>query len=243
MALDFDVDGRLLVVDRGGMRVSFGIPGEVFTTAILQAPVLRARLHGAHLVLLERGDRVRTMTEGGMAVGAVGVRPGASQLCFAASGSVIVGYGGDGCESHEVSVERLGASPATWSDDAFGPVFALTCDPGGSWVFDAESGLYLRPAAGRFEIAMRVALPSPARAAGRGPDGAVWVLLEPGDRLMRVRAGDAEPPIDLPSELRDVAVGLRHIWGIDAHGPVELTHLVPPPDGEGPHFGLPSCGT
>ena len=50
---------------------------------MLQAPVLRARLHGAHLVLLERGDRVRTMTEGGMAEKILSNAPDAREGFFA----------------------------------------------------------------------------------------------------------------------------------------------------------------
>jgi hypothetical protein len=228
-AIDVASNGRLLLIDHEGMRLCTGSLGEPPSCGTLHVKAKSAALLESHIILLEVGAKLHTLQPSGAPIGSVSVRKRASCLAVAPSGSVLVGYGPEGYAEHGVLVERLGSSPLTWSDSELGGVTALAADSGGVWVVHGTWAQRLRPVPGSFETAQTVTLPADARAATIGPDGALFVLLEPGDRMVRAFGDEPDPPVDLPAVLLDIAGGGGHLWGCGEPGLVELTDLVPPP--------------
>ena len=188
-----------------------------------------AALLESHIVLMEVGAKLHTLQPSGAPIGSVSIRTRASCLAVAPSGSVLVGYSPEGVAEHGVLVERLGSSPLTWSDPDWEGVTGLAADSGGVWVVHGTRAQRLRPVPGSFEAAQAVSLPADARAATIGPDGALFVLLEPGDRMVRAFGSEIDAPVDAPTALMDIAGGGGRLWGCGESGLVELTDLVPPP--------------
>ena len=242
-AIDVAPNGRMLLLDHEGKRLCTGQPGEPPSCGTLHVRAKSAALLESHILLLEEGAKLHTLHPGGAPLGAVSIRPRASALAVAPSGSVLVGYSPEGFVEHGVLVERLGSAPLTWSDPTFDGVTALAADSGGVWVVHGERALRLRPVPGAFEAAQAVTLPAAARAATIGPDGALFVLLEPGDSLVRVFGTEVDAPTALPDVLLDIAGGGGRLWGCGEPGLVELTELVPPPEAGGRLGPPPACAS
>ena len=116
------------------------------------------------------------------------------------------------------------------------PGGALAVEPGGVWIAGESKALRLRPGREGYMTLEERALPSAARAAGIGPDGALCVLLDAGRTLL---VGAAT--IELDEELTDIARDGGRLLGAGPDGVVDLTEHVPRPVGDGPAFNLPSC--
>ncbi|MGH7162493.1 MAG: hypothetical protein ACREID_03330, partial [Planctomycetota bacterium] len=87
----------------------------------------------------------------------------------------------------------------------------------------------LRPTSSGFSVREVVPLPAPPRSAAIGPDGALYVLLEPGEAVVRRFAGSPEPPRVLPEPATELARVGAELWSCGPRGLRDLTHLVPPP--------------
>ena len=226
-AVDIAPNGKLLVLDREGLRFGTGMPGEAPSCCILHVRAKDAVFLDAHIVFLDEEDRVHTLQMSSTPIGSIPVRQGATCIGVAASGSVLIGYA-PGC-AHGVQLERLGSAPLTWSHLEFRGVSAIACDSGGVWILHERIAWRMRPKPGAVERTHAVELPAPVRSAATGPEGALFVLLEPGDALVRVFGDrqDAVQPLEAP--LLDIGGGANRLVGCNESGLVDLTGLVPPP--------------
>lgn len=211
LSVDISDNGRIAVLDRGGVRLILsGRDPEA-----LDRPARACRFFEEHPLLLFDDGLLKTATgerRGGAAP---------SDFAVAPSGSVYVIAGG--------MLERVGESPLKY--EIGGTVLATAS--GGVWVC-GERAVLLRPVRSGLEVREQHELPSPARAAAVGPDGALYVLLDGG--LWR-----EDDVIALDERLVDIAAAPGVLMGCGPSGVVDLTHLVPPPDGGGPRFELPAC--
>ena len=201
-------DGRRLFL--GGAE--FELPGEATHLAF----------SGEVLALLYSDGTLRSIDAGGKKVGELRGPPGALDLAVTPSGGVLLSY--------PDRLVRLGAREERFSFSGG----ALAVDPGGVWIAGEERAVRLRPERGGYETVSELELPAPARAATQGPDGSLYLLLEPGTRLLGPRA------VDLDGELSDLTRGPGRLLGAGAGGVLDLTSLVPAP-GDGPQFLMPSC--
>ena len=201
-------DGRRLVLG----DAEFELPGEATHLAFFDEV----------LGVLYADGALRSIDSAGKKVGKLRGPPGALDLAVTPGGSVLLSY--------PDRLVRLGAR-----EERFGfSGGALAVESGGIWIAGDDRAVRLRPVKGGYKTLREIELPAPARAATIGPDGSLYLLLEPGDRLLGTRL------LDLDQELGDLTRGPGKLLGAGAGGVVDLTALCPAP-GEGPQFELPSC--
>jgi hypothetical protein len=233
VSFDLAADGRAAVLDRGGRRLLLdGVAHELAFVA------LRCRLLGASVLLLDADGALVTLRSDGAPAGRTMVPPGVVNVAVTPSGSVLVSR-----VDHRPLVERLGGNPDAFDDDALPGAPLLTPESGGVWIAGGAHALLLRPDERGFAVRARAALPGDARAGAIGPDGALYALLEPGDGLVRIRAGAVSERIALPSPATELARAGRRLWACGDDGLFECTDLVPRPDGDLAPPDLPACGT
>jgi hypothetical protein len=241
-ALDVAASGRVVVLDRGGRRLCF-LDGAGALDLGFEAR--RCRFRGEDLVLLGAAGDLVTLARDGAPLGAARVREGPLDLAVLPGGSVVVSYGRRG--GHGVTLERFGAVPLVLRDPALLDAACLAAESGGFWVAgtgaEAPTARAVRflPVPSGLEARAVVALPSPPRAAAVGPDGELYVLLEPGESLVRVHAGRAGPALRVPGPLHALARHGRRLLGCGPRGLEELTRLVPRPEGDLQPPALPPC--
>jgi len=233
LSLDVSPSGRMAVLDRGGRRLCFGREGQPSATHDIEFAALRCRFHGETVVLLGREGELRTVGKDGVTVGETRVRPGAVNLAVLRSGSVLVSYGRRGGQVHGVTLERLGPTPLVYTDPILLDATGLAVESGGFWLAGTGSAapaaraVRMRPVPAGLSERQVVALPAPPRAAAVGPDGALYVVLEPGESLVRVHDAQSGSVMRLPEPAHDLARRRRWLWSCGPRGLCDLTHLVP----------------
>jgi hypothetical protein len=221
-SLDFSAAGRLAVLDERGRRL--GLPEIVE----VDPPAFRCRFHGENVALLGADGLLRTLRPDGSPIGEMRLPVAATDLAVLASGSVLIG--------HQSGLVRLSESPLRHATPW--PVRAIAVESGAVWVLGDARALRLRPVATGYEPTDELELPAPARAASIGPDGALYAVLEPGDRLVSASGGDET----LPAPAADLARCGARLWICGPQGLFDVTGLlVPRPTDDGPRFDLPSC--
>jgi len=242
-------EGRVLVADRAGRPVLLH-HGADEARALFDGDgprALRVRFHGESAVVLADDDRVRTFDAKGKPIGSLPTRAAPAALGVTRSGGVVVGYARRGRQDHGVSFERFGTAAFVYRDSALLDATAIAVESGALWVAGtgaeapASRVLRLRAQPGGLLALQITPLPAPPRAAVVGPDGALYVLLEPGESIVRIHADRVGEAVRLEQPLADLARGERALLGCGPRGLADLTHLVPAPDGEGPAFSLPAC--
>ena len=211
LSVDISGSGCIAVLDQDGERIV--LSGRDPET--LDRPARACRFFDEHPLLLFDDGLLKTPTgerQGGA---------GPTDFAVAPSGSVYVIAAG--------VLERVGELPLRHAIEGT----ALATATGGVWVC-GERAVLLRPVRSGLDVHEEHDLPSPARAAAVGPDGALYVLLDGG----LWRDGDV---LKLDERLVDIAAAPGVLVGCGPSGFVDLTHLVPPPDDGGPRFDLPSC--
>jgi hypothetical protein len=213
----------------------------------LDFDAVRCRFRGEDLVVLGRGGELLSISPEGEMLGIVRVREGARDIAVLPGGSILVSYGRPGTERHGVTLERFGERPCVFRDPVLVDATCLAAESGGVWVLGTAAeeptwrGVRLRPVPTGFLAREVVALPGPPRSAAVGPDGALYVLLEPGEEIVRVD-GVVGPPIRLASPLLALARCERELVGFGAtEGLEDLTHLVPRPLRDAAPPPLPPC--
>jgi len=248
-AFDVADSGRVALLDRGGRRLCLLQHGadEAPFAHDLERAAFRVRFRDEDLVLLGRDAQLLRVGADGGVRGVARVRPGASDLAVLPSGSVAVSYDRDGIREHGVVLERLGGTPCALRDAGLLDATCLAVESGGLWVAgmaDAEPvarAVRVRPVPAGLEVREVVALPAPPRSLAIGPDGALFVLLEPGESLVRVHAGEVGAARDLASPLHALARHGRLLLGCGSRGVEDLSGFVPPPESDCPAPDLPSC--
>ena len=248
-SLDVSDKGWVCVVDRGGRRLSLGAADENPVSFPLGFRATRCRFVGANVALLGDDGLLATLAPDGAPVGETRVRDGAVNLAVSRGGSVFVSYSRRGSQDHGVTLERLGATPLQYTDPAILDGHCLAVESGALWLAGTGSespsarAVRLRPTAGGLSCTQTVGLPTPPRAAAVGPDGALWVVLEPGETITRVFKDRAEAPQRLPEPASELVRQGKRLFSCGPRGWCDLTHLVPRPDGSFPEPDLPGCST
>ncbi len=208
---------------------------------------LRCRFRGEDLVVLGPGSELLSVAADGKVRGKVRVREAALDVAVLKGGSIVVSYGRRGLERHGVTLERLGDAPCVFKDAALLDATCLAAESGAVWVLGTAAepptsrALRLRPVAHGLSAREVVPLPAPPRSAAVGPDGALYVLLEPGESFVRVDAGAASAPVRLPVPLHSLARHGRRLLGCGAKGIEDLSRFVPRPLADARRPELPPC--
>jgi hypothetical protein len=234
LSLDVSASGRMAVLDRGGGRLCFGRAGRPPTSHTVDFAASRCRFYAESVVLLGREGELRTVGKDGATIGETRVRAGAVNIAVLRGGSVLVSYGRRGGQEHGITLERLGPTPLVHRHATLLDATGLAVESGGFWlagtgsVAPAARAVRMRPVPSGLSERQVVALPAPPRAAAVGPDGALYVVLEPGESLVRVHDAHAGPVARLPEPAQDLARHRRRLWSCGPRGLCDLTHLVPP---------------
>ncbi len=233
-SFDFSAYGRLALLDRDGGRLRLSADDGVVCEVPGVSGGVRCRWRGGDLMLLSDGDRLLTLAIDGKLMASEAVHPGARDLAVSTEGNALVAYGGRTLERGHAVLERLGRSPGQFATDDLSEACALAPSTGGVWVGGtgpsrpAARILFLRPRAQRFDVRQTIPLPAPPRSAVVGPDGALFVLLEPGEAIVRIWHDEAEKPLRLPAPLVEIHRRKRQLWGVGPRGFLDLTGFVPP---------------
>ena len=223
-SLDFSETGVVAVLDETGRRLGIGA-----AVHDLDFAASCCRFHGENIALMGSG-RLRTLRADGSMIGEMHVPPEAADLALLPGGSVLVGTGR--------TLHRLGDAQVSHEERGLKKIRAIAVESGGVWVAGSERrAVRLRPVEGGYVVRDFLELPGEPCAAAIGPDGELYLVLEPGDRIVR----GVEEPRALPAVVTELARSGRGLWGCGPAGLVDLSALVPAPDGEGPAFDLPSC--
>ncbi|MHC4225353.1 MAG: hypothetical protein ACYSUN_15290, partial [Planctomycetota bacterium] len=182
-----------------------------------------------NLALLGSG-RLRTLLPNGEMIGEMHVPYAATDLALMPGGGVLVGVGR--------TLHRISGVPMAHEERGLEQIRAIAVESGGVWLVGTKSrAVRLRPVMNGYEVRDFRELPGEPRAATIGPDGELYLVLEPGDRLQR----GTEEPRSLPAVVRELARTGKQLWGCGPDGLLDLTPLVPEPGDDGPAFELPSC--
>lgn len=247
IAFDVSPSGRIAGLESGGRRLSLEGAGPP-RSVDLDFEALRVRFRGEDLVVLGRKSELLSLEADGKARGVVRVREGALDVAVLRGGSIVVSYGRRGSQRHGATLERFGDAPCVFKDEALLDASCLAAESGAVWVLGTAAeqptsrALRLRPVAGGLSAKEVVALPAPPRSAAVGPDGALYVLLEPGEAFVRVEAGVAGAPIRLPVPLHALGRHGRKLLGCGAKGIEDLSRFVARPAADARRPELPSCG-
>jgi len=233
LAFSVSESGTPACLDRGGARLWF--KGQ----RTLEAPARALAFHGETLAVLEEG-RVYSLDSAGAVLAVVPVPEHATSLAVSMGGGLLVGFGES---SHGRVLVRMGEHPLVLTKPAGFAVRAIAVDSSGFWIGGDGEVIGYRPTLGAVTQRARLTLEAAVRAMAVGPDGALYVLLADGRRLVRVRDGEARVAGKSDEELCGLARRGRALIGCGASGEVDLTRFVPhAPDGS-PHFEVPSCDT
>jgi len=237
ISFDVDANGRFVVLDQGGERLSLVPPGGEPSTIRGSFHAVRCRFLGDAVVVLGADGLVRTIRGDGSPVGEARVRAGAMNLAIARSGALLVAYGRRGVQDHGVVVERLAPSPASFRDAAVFEAGALAVESGGFWIAGtgapppAARALRLRPAGAALVVRASVALPAPPRTAAVGYDNALYVVLEPGESVVRVDGERADAARPLPEPAVEIGRAGKRLLSCGPRGFRDISELVPKPPG------------
>jgi len=235
--ISFDVSpsGRVAVLDQGGRRCSVGRRGERPFAVPGRFHAIRVRFYAEQIVLLGSEGLVLTLEPSGKPIGEARVRPGAANLAVTRSGGIVVTYGRRGSSDHGVTLERFGPSPLVYRDPTLLDAVAVAIESGGYWIAGTGSApppsraIRLRPTSSSLALRETVALPAPPRSIAVGPDGALFVLLEPGETLVRHFHERPDAPSHLPEPANEIGRFGQALWACGPRGLRELTRLVPRP--------------
>lgn len=242
IAFDVTPSGRVASIRRDGRTLSLDRAGET-RTVDLGFEAIRCRFRDEDLVVLGRQSELSSIAADGTKRGVARVREDARDIAVLPTGSVLVGYG----RRAGVTLERFGEAPCVFQEPAVVEVARLAAESGGAWLLGSAAeapvsrALRLRPVPGGYLVRESVALPAPPRAATIGPDGALYVLLEPGASLLRVEAGHAGDPVWLPGRLHDLGRHGKRLLGCGDEGIVDLSRYVPHAVAERHPPELPPC--
>jgi hypothetical protein len=240
-AFDIAPSGRVVTLD--GRRIS--VEGHALE---IDFEAARCRFRGEDLVVLGRKSELLSVASDGKSRGVLRVRDGALDVAVLRGGSVVISYGRRGSQRHGVTLERIGDAPCVFKDPELLDATCLAPESGGVWVLGTAAepptcrALRLRPVAQGFAAREVVALPAPPRSAAVGPDGALFVLLEPGESLVRVDGGAAGAAVRLQGPLHALARHGRKLLGLGARGVEDLSRLVAKPLRDAAPPPLPPCG-
>jgi len=246
IAFDVAPSGRVAALGSDGFTLSLDCEGET-RELDLDFAALRCRFRGEDLVVLGRGSELLSLAGDGAKRGQARVREDARDVAVLPGGSILVGYGRRGADRHGVLLERFGDAPSVFADPGMLDLTCLATESGGVWVLGTAQepptcrAERLRPAAKGFTRKEVVALPAPPRAAAIGPDGALYVLLEPGESLVRVDLGAAGAVIRVGTPLHGLARHGKRLLGCGAKGVEDLSGLLPRPPAERHPPALPPC--
>lgn len=235
VSFDVDASGRFVVLDAGGERLSLVRPGDAPRALRGGFRGNRCRFLGEGIVVLCADGLLRTLREDGAAVGEARVRAGAANLAVARSGALLVSYGRRGVAEHGIVLERFGEAPLSLPEGPLLEANALAVESGGFWIagtgaaVPASRALRLRPAPSGFAIRATVGLPAPPRTAAVGVDNALYVVLEPGESVVRVDGERAEAPRALPEPVTELTRFGRYLVALGPRGFRDLSDLVPRP--------------
>ena len=224
--------GLVACLDRGGARLR--LDGEERT---FEPPAGALAFHEDVLTVLDV-DRVVSFGRNRGVLSVVPVRAGATAVAVTLGGGLLVGYGES---DHGIIVERLGDHPLELKSPVGFAVRALAVDTGGFWMGGDRRLLGYRPTLGGVTLRADLTLDAAARAMTIGPDGALYVLLADGRRLVRVREGEAKDAGVSPEELCSIARHAGSLVGCGATSVIDLSAFVLPPPEKGPEFSLPAC--
>jgi hypothetical protein len=246
-SLDVSERGAIAVLDQGGRRLSVARPKGKPEVHEIGFRAIRCRFLGEHVVLLGEDGLVVTLRADGTPVGETRVREGAVNLAVTRAGGVLVSYGRRGSQDHGVTMERLGAAPVQYADTSILDANCIAVESGALWLGGTGSEspparvVRLRPSPAGFSAKGTMSLPAPPRAAAVGPDGALWVLLEPGESVVRIFKDRPEPAQRLREPAAELARDRRRLLSCGPRGLCDVTFLVPRPEGSLSEPDLPSC--
>jgi len=235
--------GRQALLDEEGRRLRLVVSGEPPVEIDLDFTAQRCRFRGESLCLLGE-DRLWSLTAAGVVRGSVPLRADATDVAILPSGSLLVSYGPRGFAAHGVTLERLGPAPLVHGEPALPGATCVAAESGGFWAagpVPAPRAVRFRPRPDGVAAGSPVALPAAPRALSIGPDGALYVLLEPGDALVRVDGGVAGPVHALSAAAHELARAPQALLACGPGGVADLTELVPPPGPPPPPPPLPPC--
>ncbi|MDH3590502.1 MAG: hypothetical protein OER88_01395 [Planctomycetota bacterium] len=221
-----------VALDRQGRRL-WWTDAEGARAIDLSESARACRLHGREIILLTDDDELVRLDATGARLASMRLNADARAFAITPGGSAIVVYGRRGVQEHGVVMQRLSDSPLEWTEAPLLDAVAVACGSGEVWVAGTGTqaplarAIRLRPVPGSYKVLESVALPRPPRAAAVGPDGALYLVLEPGESIMRVHRGQASTPRSLSAPVRDVARGGGSLWGCGPRGLVDLTGYVP----------------
>jgi hypothetical protein len=235
VSFDVDASGRFLVLDAGGERLSLVRPGEAPRVFRGSFRAIRCRFAGEAIAVLCADGLLRTLSEDGTPIGEARVRAGAANLAVARSGALLVSYGRRGVAEHGFVLERFGEAPLALPEGPLLEANVLAVESGGFWIagtgaaVPASRALRLRPAPAGFAIRATVGLQAPPRTAAVGVDNALYVVLEPGESVVRIDGERAEPVRPLPEPVTELARLGKHLVALGPRGFRDLSDLVPRP--------------
>jgi hypothetical protein len=235
VSFDASPSGRVAVVDEGGRRLCLGRRGEAPAVVEGAFSSLRVRFYGEQIVLLGADGLLRTLRPDGTPMGEARVRTGAANLAVTRAGGLLVTYGRRGTSDHGVTLDRFGPSPLSYKDPTLLDAVAVAVESGGFWIAGtgstapASRAIRLRPTASGLSLRETIALPAPPRAAAIGPDGALFVLLEPGEAVVRYFAERPEAPRSLPETAHEIARIGKGLWVCGQRGLRDVSAFLPRP--------------
>jgi len=224
--------GLAACLDRGGSRLLLGDEEREF-----DLPATALAFHDEVLTVLDV-DRVVAIAPGRGVLSVIPVKAGATAVGVSMGGGLLVGFGES---EHGTIVQRLGEHPLEIRSPAGFTVRALAVDTGGFWAGGDRRLIGFRPTVGSVTVRADLPLPAAARAMTVGPDGALYVLLSDGRRLVRVKDGQATDAGTSDEELCGIARYGRQLLGCGASATVDLSSMVLQPPEKGPEFSVPAC--
>ncbi|MEM8886061.1 MAG: hypothetical protein AAGD14_18495 [Planctomycetota bacterium] len=210
-------EGRLACLDEEGTVLWLDERHE------LPAPAMALAFHGEDLAILADDALWRWGAKG-----TIPVPPGARAIAFTMGGGLLLG-----CPRQ---LFRLGDHPLELTLPEDFDLRALAVDTGGFWVGGATEVIGYRPVPGGVAERRRIPVSAPVRAMAPGPDGRLYLLLEPGREVYCETEHRGTATRDLFGMVRE---GPRLV-GLADEGLAELSRFVgDAPDA--PDIEIPNC--
>jgi hypothetical protein len=235
ISFDAFASGEIAVLDRDGHRLLLYRSDEGAHRAPGAFNALHCRCRDGQILLLGRDGLLRRIRMDGSPVGEVSARAGAANLAVDKAGNIVVSYGRAGVAEHGAILERFGPQPASYADPDLRDATSLACESGGIWIggtgvpAPAARMVMVRPTAEGFARHLTVGLKAPPRSAAVGPDGALYVLSEPGEKLVRAFGEETTAEHDLDEPLTEIGRVATRLIGCGPRGFCDLTEFVPRP--------------